>query len=284
MAIWLGLASALGWGLTDFLARLAGERLGPVRAMLFGQASAVLVLTAWLAAHPSGWQPALAAPGWAWAAALLAAEINLFGTYALIRGMTTGAMAVVAPVTASYGAIAAALAALSGEPISPLAWAGIGLTVLGVACLAFPGAPRAGRPARVAGLAWALLSAGSFGVGVWLQGAFAVPRLGAILPVWLFYVAAVPTLLLVLRRRAAPLPAARDWPVLAALGLSGAAGYLAFCAGLQSGALAVVAVLSSLSSGVSVLLARLVLHERLGPHQWASVAVILAGLGLIQGG
>jgi drug/metabolite transporter (DMT)-like permease len=285
VATLLGLAAALGWGLTDFLARLAGDRLGATRTMLFGQASAVLVLTLWLAAHPDDARRALGAPLWAWAAGLLAAQINLAGTYALIRGMTIGAIAVVAPVTASYGAIAAALAALSGEAISRPAWAGIGVTVLGVACMAWPaGAAEARAPRRGAAFAWALLSAISFGVGFWVQGAFAVPRLGAIVPVWLYYAASLPTLLLVLGRRAAPLPARRHWPILAGIGLSGAAAYLAFCTGLQTGALALVAVLSSLSSGISVLLAGLFLHERLAAHQWASVAVIIAGLMLINHG
>jgi uncharacterized membrane protein len=72
--------------------------------------------------------------------------------------------------------------------------------------------------------------------------------------------------------------------MLAGIGLSGAAAYLAFCMGLQTGALALVAVLSSLSSGISVLLAGLFLHERLAAHQWASVAVIIAGLMLINHG
>jgi drug/metabolite transporter (DMT)-like permease len=128
-------------------------------------------------------------------------------------------------------------------------------------------APHGSRPGLGAAFVWALLSAVSFGVGFWVQGRFAVPRLGAFLPVWLYYAAGVPTMLLVLGRRSLPLPLRGDWPVLAGIGLSGAGAYIAFCAGLQTGALAVVAVL----------------HERLAAHQWPSVAVILLGLMLLNG-
>jgi len=47
---------------------------------------------------------------------------------------------------------------------------------------------------------------------------------------------------------------------------------------------AVVTVLSSLSSAVTVLLARALLHERLLPRQWAGVVAIVVGLVLINAG
>ena len=284
MASLLGLAAALGWGLTDFLARFAGERLGVSRAMLFGQTSAVVLLTLWLAAHPADWRAALGAPVGAWVAGLAAAEVNIAATWALVRGLTRGSVAVVSPVVSSYGAVTALLAWAAGEPVSGLAWGGIATIVGGVALMAWPGHPTTRHGTLGRSLPWAFGSALGFGAGFWLQGTFAVPALGPLLPVWLYYVAGVPTLVLMLRGRAGPLPRVADWPLLAGVGLAGSGAYLAFCAGLQTGAVAVVTVLSSLASGVAILLAGAFLHERLAAHQWAGAAGILAGLALVNAG
>ena len=46
----------------------------------------------------------------------------------------------------------------------------------------------------------------------------------------------------------------------------------------------VVAVLASLYSVVTMVLAGFLLHERLSPRQWASVALVLGGVGLVSAG
>lgn len=293
MAVLFGLAAALGWGATDFCARVAGMRLGVSRSMLFAQIPAFLLLTAWIGAGgaaigvPDGpdWH---AAPWTAWAAGLLAAQINLAATYALFRGLTTGLVGVVSPIASSYGVATALLAALSGAAPGALAWAGIGTTVAGVALAAMPArSPPAVTAVTVAplgrGVVWALLAAAGFGLGFWLQGAFAVPTLGAVLPVWLYYASGLPTLL-VMTRGAWHLPARAHWPALAGGATSGVAAYVAFCAGLATGAIAIVTVLSSLASAVSVLLARAFLGERLSRVQWGGVALILTGLVVLNAG
>ena len=49
----------------------------------------------------------------------------------------------------------------------------------------------------------------------------------------------------------------------------------------RSGLLAVVAVITSLYPATTVLLARVFLHERLAPLQWAGAACAVAGVVLI---
>ena len=60
------------------------------------------------------------------------------------------------------------------------------------------------------------------------------------------------------------------------------AGFAALTAGLATGELAIVTVLSSLQSAVTVGLACIVLRERLARHQWLGVAVVVTGLALVQ--
>ncbi|HZS59457.1 MAG TPA: DMT family transporter, partial [Gemmatimonadaceae bacterium] len=62
----------------------------------------------------------------------------------------------------------------------------------------------------------------------------------------------------------------------------GVLGYIAYSSGLSTGHIAIVTVLSSLASGVTVLLARVVLSERLTRRQWAGVGAILLGVAMLR--
>ncbi|HKM62394.1 MAG TPA: DMT family transporter [Acidisphaera sp.] len=279
MAIILGLTAALFWGATDVLGRIGSRHVGVARAMLYGQMPAVVLLTIYLAAAPV--RLPHDAPALAWIAGIGSSQVLLAGTYALFRGLSTGRLIVVSPVTASYGAVTALLADVSGETIGLLGWTGIAVTVAGVALMAVPprGAQHAGR--THSGLGWALAASLGYGFGFWLQGALAVPSLGAVLPVWLYYVSGVPTLLLLFGRGSLTLPPAGTRAILTGIGVLGVVAYVAFSAGLATGAVAVVTVLSSLASGVAVLIARVALDEKVAPHQWGGLVVILGGLACL---
>ncbi|HZS81315.1 MAG TPA: DMT family transporter [Stellaceae bacterium] len=290
MTLLLGLIAALCWGTTDLLARFSGRGLGAYRAMFFAQLPALAVMSVLLAAERDAVAAVLAgAPIAAWVAGLLAAPLVLAATLSLFRALTIGTIGIVSPVTASYGAVTALLSAAAGEKLAPLTAAGIAVTVVGVALASAPARahPRggSGRADPLRGVGWALLSAATYGFGLWLQGALAVPALGSLVPVWLYYVTGVIGMALLarpLRQSLAP-PPLRFWGVVLGSGLLGVSAYLAFAAGLATGHVAVVTVLSSLSSGVTALLGRLVLGERLSRHQWLGVAAILLGIGLING-
>jgi drug/metabolite transporter (DMT)-like permease len=92
---------------------------------------------------------------------------------------------------------------------------------------------------------------------------------------------AVSSAALLTRRSLAPPPPGARWTVVAA-GLLGSAAFLAYLAGLETGRVAVVTVLSSLAGAVTVLMAFVLLRERLAPRQWAGVAAALAGVLLLN--
>jgi drug/metabolite transporter (DMT)-like permease len=284
-ALWLGLVSALGYGITDYLASIAGRAVGIWRSIFYGDLAAFLVLSVWLAGscrdacgfvpHPVAW------------IAALGAGLVLFAAAALLtRGLTRGTLAVVAPVTASYGAIAALLSAATGERLSLEAGLGILVTACGVCLVSIPpGGRRAFRGhLHASGFGWAAGAAGCYGVGFWLQGVFAVPALGPFIPVWLSYgLAVVATAMLVpVIGARLTLPRRQQWgPVLGA-GLCSAAANAALTIGQSSGRVAIVVVLSTLASAVTVLLSRLRDRATIAAHQWLAMAVIIAGLILIK--
>jgi drug/metabolite transporter (DMT)-like permease len=282
MAILLGLLSALLWGAADYLARIASRHLSPVRILLFAQLLPCAALSAWLLASPGGRGVFAGAPwrGWAWGIA--AALITQLGTYTLVTGLARGKLSVVAPVTASYGAITVALAVAAGEPLALFSALGIALTIAGTAAMSVPGGADRAAGTGGSGLGWALAASLSFGIGFWLQAEFAVPDLGSLVPVWLYYLCGLPVFAAMARKDLSPPPRAA-WLSLGGIGIAGVAAYLAYFGGIATGEVAVVTVLSSLASGVTVLFAQFLPGERLAPHQWAGVAAILGGLALLRG-
>ena len=285
MPIILGLLTALGWGTTDLLVRLAGRRVGVRRAMLLSQCIGLGSLSVWIAVRPTSLSALGTSNPAGWIATFGAAVLNLGATASFFHGLTIGRLAIVSPVTASYGAVTAVIAAAAGEAFSALSAIGVALTVVGVALTS---STRGGgeQHESPSGLRWALLSALCFGAGSWLMGGIAVPAFGNLVPIWLYYLTGVITLGLISRsvRGAQVRPGMGAWVLVGAMGLLGSASFVAFSTGLASGRVAIVTVLSSLSSAVTVLLARFVLSERLRRLQWAGVAVIVLGLMLINAG
>jgi drug/metabolite transporter (DMT)-like permease len=94
----------------------------------------------------------------------------------------------------------------------------------------------------------------------------------------------VALLLVSLARRTPVRLSARDLPLIAVVGIGDAAANLTFGWASTRGLVSVVAVLGSLYPVVTVLLARVVHHERLAAVQNIGVVAALAGVGLIAAG
>lgn len=77
-------------------------------------------------------------------------------------------------------------------------------------------------------------------------------------------------------------PTTNTWPWLIAVALLDSAAYIFNNFGLQSAQSGLVAVISSLFSAVTVLLARLFLREKLAVNQWVGLALIFIGVGLVS--
>jgi drug/metabolite transporter (DMT)-like permease len=285
VALLLGLASAVGYGLADYLAGIAGRAVGIWRSIFYGDLAAFVVLSAWLAGS-CGVACIRNPQRSAWIAAL-GAGLVLFAAAALLtRGLTRGTLAVVAPVTASYGALAALLSAATGERLSVEAGLGILVTACGVCLVSIPaGGHRAFRNhLQASGFGWAAGAAVCYAVGFWLQGVFAVPALGPFIPVWLSYGLALLIILMlipVLGVRLA-LPRGQEWGPVLSTGFFSAAGNAALTLGQSTGRVAIVVVLSTLASAVTVMLSRVVDRASIALHQWLGMGVVIAGLILIK--
>lgn len=281
-----GILAALGWGLGDFLARFIARDVGAYRALFYFQFFGLAALTIYLVA--TGGLAALSAIGpaaWGWMA--LGCVLNVLASYSLFRAFEIGVLSLVSPIAASYGALTAGLAYLSGERLGWTKTLALGAVLVGV-LLASTGPPQPGE-VRAAhrlppGVAWALVGSVTFGVMFWLLGYRITPAFGATLPIWVFRLV-TPLLLALLavplKRELAP-PRRRIWGLLAFVGLIDTGAFLASNWGLALGDVTLTTVLTSMFSAVTVLLAAVFLRERLAPWQWAGVAILLVGIPLTQ--
>jgi drug/metabolite transporter (DMT)-like permease len=284
LAVFFGLASAVGYGAGDLLWRVAGRDLGVWRSSFFGAIVGVALLSAWLLLAPAHVHAALRATPGAWEAAVGSGIALEGGSLLLTQGLVRGSLAVVAPVTATYAAVATILAVLSGERFTPSVAVGLTLIMAGVCVVAIRRHESLEGPYGGTGLGWASGAALAYGGGAWLQGKFAVPELGAIVPVWVMHSLGVVMLgaVCLARRTKLSLPERGSRvPILAAASL-GVGGFVAMTAGFATGEIAVVVVLSSLASAITVLLGRLFGATHVALHQWLAIVAIVAGLALIH--
>jgi drug/metabolite transporter (DMT)-like permease len=282
MGVILGLLAALLWGFGDLLARFAGQAIGAWRTLFYSELAGVLFLTGWLVLSTGGGPPVPELTASTWAVGLLAALLHLLGAYALTQALTIGTISLVMPIASSYGAVSAVLSILSGEPVTPTAMLGIAITVVGVALAGQAQSDKSKR--TTAGVGWALVAAGGFGVAFWVQGAMLVPAIGSLPSVWMFLAFGV------LAMGSASLfgfgslafPPKEAISVTFGSGSLAVGAYIAVALGFATGQIAIVAVLSTLSSVITAILGYFVLGERLSARQIVGVVLIIVGVVIIN--
>jgi uncharacterized membrane protein len=302
LEIFLGITAAVCWGVADFSARFATRRIGAYATLACMQLFGFLALLPYLA-HAGSFSHGLAF-GWrVWAYAVCAGLLNVLSSLALYRSFELGVMSIVAPVSSAYPALTVALALLSGERLAPLRFVGLAVTFAGVilAALSFSTStadpsPATARPSSTAsphgasshrwstGAGWALLAAIGFGVMFWWLGFHVIPQLGGALSVWVIRLTSLSALSLASlpARQSLRVPRGNIWWLLAAIGVTDTAAFVANNAGMAVGHVSVVSVLSSLYGAVAVLLAWIFLRERLGVSQWVGICMIFGGIVLVS--
>jgi drug/metabolite transporter (DMT)-like permease len=271
-----GLISALAWGFADFGGGVASRRATLFGVVLVSQVAglAVSIVLAILSSEP--W-PAPVDVAWS----ALSGVIGAAGVLALYGGLAVGRMGVVAPVAGVLGASVPVLAGivLEGLP-QPIVLAGIGLAIVAVVLVSrVAGGEGAGRSGIELGLV-AGLCIGLFNVTISRVDESLV--FGPVSIVRIVVIVLVAAVILVARRPGS-VPG-RLLPAVAVIGILDMIGVAAFLFAEQTGPLAVASILSSLYPVTTVLLAAVVLRERVTRHHAvgiaaAAVAILLIGAG-----
>jgi drug/metabolite transporter (DMT)-like permease len=268
MAVVLALASALMYGLSDFVGGLVSRRVSAWSAAVVGQTSSTVctaLAALFVAGSPTG-------AHFAWGA--LAGVSGGVGTAFLYRGLSSGRMGVVAPVSAVGSAVVpVVVGALTGERPGSLMWIGIVLALPAIWLISTVPAPATGdrRESLAAGLTDGVLAGLGFG------GMFAalgqVPDGAGLWPlatVQAFSVLGVVLLATALRTDWLPRSRTSAWAALT--GPFGAGAGLAFLLATHHGFLTLSGVLAAFYPAVTVLLAVTVLRERIHGVQAAGLA------------
>ncbi|MCU1488028.1 MAG: protein of unknown function transrane [Actinomycetia bacterium] len=277
MAVMLGLLVALSYGAGDFFGGLSSRRLTPTvvvqASQLVGLASLTVALFVVPDQHFVGIDVARGA---------IAGTVGLVGLVLLYRGLAAGAMSIVAPVTAVGAAVLpVAWGLLDGERPSALALLGVVLALTAVLLVSSPATDGVPVPGRVREALLALLAGSAFGVVFILLGSSSADS--GLWPVFAARAASVTVMSLLLLARGRPprIPPPGTRLFLSAAGFLDVLANAIFVIAAREGLLSLVAVISSLYPASTVVLARVVLHERVDRRQQLGLAFALAGVVLI---
>lgn len=282
----IGLASALVYGSADFFGGLAARRLGAIRTTAIGAAIGLVVLFL-----------ALPITGGVWSsdAVVLGAITGVVGAIAiglLYACLAIGPMSILSPLTAVISAIVPLTAGLiRGERLGTIGVVAIVIALVAVVLVGFVPEKGAVRPS-LRGILMAI-GAGA-AIGVFLIIIDLTPDDSGVIPLIanravnaaiMFSVVGV--LILVARRRGvtAPRLSADElrtglWFALAC-GVLDAIANIGLLLGLRLGELSVLSVLTALYPAGTILLAALVLRERIAPVQYVGLALALVASAML---
>lgn len=273
MAVLLALLSSVFWGSSDFFGGLMSRRRAAYAVVGAAQAAGLVAATVAALVTDGFHGP----PDWIWPS-MAAAVTGSLGLVAFYAALASGTMGVVSPVAALGAVVPVVGGLLSGEDPTVLSSIGIVLALVGSVAASGPELQgRAGaRPVVLAALA---------GVGFGLAILFIAKgsETDTIMTMWgmrLTSVVGFSAAALLTRSIGGLQP--KDVVPLAAIGVGDVSANLLFGFSSQLGYVSVTAVLASLYPVTTVLLARVVLHERLLRIQYVGVAAALAGVALVS--
>ncbi len=269
-AVLLGLTSAAFWGAGDFSGGMATKRSNVFGVIIISQ----LIGAAFLVVLALILNEALPTP----ADMLIGALAGLFGAaglVALYSGLASGRMGVVAPVAAVVSAAVPVMAGLFLEGLPAVVQLVGFLLALGAVWLLSDAGH--GQKLRLEELGLPVAAGLGFGLFFIL-----IDRVSDSAVLWPLVGARLASITMVLTvsllfRRLAP-PAVKQLPLIALAGLLDSGGNTFFALAARAGRLDIAAILASLYPAMTVLLAWLILGERLSVRQWLGLVLALVAV------
>ncbi len=268
----LSLSAAASWGAADFSGGLAAKRADTFGVVVVAHATGLLfMLTLALLAH----EPVPERPALLWGAA--AGLVGGVGLAALYKALAIGTMGINAPLSAVITAVLPLLWSFRTEGL-PRAWqlAGFAIALVSIWLIAAQPGARGRNP----GIGLAIIA------GIGFSGFLLFSKLAAAHAVfWPLVAARAASMLLMLTivsvRGRGWKPSAAAVPYMLVAGVLDSGANALFIAATQRGRLDVAAVLSSLYPASTVVLARVLLKERLSRSQGVGIIAALVAVVLI---
>ena len=279
----LGVSSAIAWGLADFLGGFKNRQLDIWMVGLSSQLAALLICA-----------PLLLTVGGAvpedrvLVYGALAGVANAVGLITFYRALALGRMSIVAPIVGMSALLPVVVGVVTGERPSLLQSAGIAIGIAGIVL-----ASReldhevAARPRSRWVIPLSIVAATAVGANlIGIEKAVALSDDTSVL--WPIAAARASAVVLIFIGAVATghlrAPGRRHVPALIALGALDLVANVFYAHATQETLLSVAAVLASLHPVVTILMARMLLDERLRRVQQVGVALAILGVCLIAGG
>ncbi len=273
LPILLGLAAAFSWGAGDFSGGLASRKTGAYRAVMYGEAIGLILLFLFALLGPQPLPDRIS-----WIYAIIAGALGTGGILLLYTAMIEGKMSIAAPVSALLSAAVPVVVGTftQGMP-GLLTFIGFGFALSAVWLVSQSEDGIKDIFSHLADLRLPLLA--GLGFGAYFTFMNLATRQVAFWPIVAGRSSGLAVIaLFILFRRGEWTPNRAAWPFLILNGILDVGGNLFYVLAGQAGRLDVSAVLSSLFPGATVLLASLVLKERISRTQWIGIAAALIAI------
>ncbi len=278
MAIVFALSAAFAWGCADFIGGVASRRLGVLTVLLLVEVGGLIVIgLITLVLQPEMLPLDLSLM------ALGSGLVGVCGLGLFYRALAVGTMSVVAPITATGAVLPVAIGVIGGERPATLQWVGLAVIIVGVVLASREqSSVEADAEAQRTSVVLALLAALCFGAFFALSS---VPAEESVpWTVMFIRLAPVPFLAVLWWQRGSELPSRKLGLGLMAAGCIDLAATSLIALANAAGDLSIVSVVASMYPVTTVMLAAVILHERLLPSQYVGVVLAFLGIGAVAGG
>jgi drug/metabolite transporter (DMT)-like permease len=288
LTVIVGVVSALFYGSADFLGGLSSRRIAPMRATAIAAVSGLAVLLIVLPFVGGTWSPS---------AVLFGALSGISGALALTllyACLAIGPMSILSPLTAVVSAVVPLSVGIArGERLAPTAYLALGIALVAVVLVGFVPEKGAVRPS-LKGIVMAIGSGAM--IGVFLILIDLTPRDSGLVPLVVnravnsvIMFSAIGILALIAMRRARRNPDAprdnRGWRagLLFAIGCGvlDATANTGLLLGLRLGELSVMSVLTALYPAGTIILAAVIIKERIAPVQYVGLGLAIAAAAML---
>jgi len=281
VAIVLALGSSVLWGLSDYLGGLKSRTFPVAVVLAMMYASSLALMSLFVAARGAG-----PPHGDALLAAMGAGLVGIAGLTAFYRALAIGTMSIVAPVASTGVCIPVLVGLATGDQPGIVRAAGLVLAIVGIVCASREDDGGA-TDVREQRLSIVLAIVAGIGFGSYFTLAEIASDADVAWALTLSRVSALPFIALfafIALRRGGVRPRPRDLAILAGIGMLDLGANFLYNYSTTIGELSSVAVARSLYPVTTVILAAILLGERVQGVQRVGVVVALTGVVLIAAG
>lgn len=281
--ITFALIGFISYGIGDFLVALVSRKIGSASTLFWVMLISALLATGCITFTPS----ALVATHAAFSLSIISGLLVTIGSFAFIKGLIVGKVSIVSPISAGNSIIIVAAGILIfGEMITNMQLIGISVVIFGTILAATNlNAVFQSKQFNFSdfGIPYALAAFFFWGVGLVIFNQ-AVARSNWIMPNLIVFSTGtlLAALYLLIKQEKIRLPRGTVLAQLIFAGIGTASGFISYSLGIERAMSSIVAPIVASFPAINILLARIVLKEKLNLNQATGIIAIIFGIVILN--